>query len=150
MKRNGTFLSLMLTLVLLLAGCGGRGNAAQTGGMEQVDTGDSRAVIITLEGTDIPQAQVRVFLMEEQEDGSYAPGEALIPAFDGVDTHCLMLSDGGNYTLEVTNSQGQTVQYYLMLEDSVVCSFHICLDLKEETGVRFLWPQTPHGTLEPQ
>jgi len=143
MKRIFCLILLLIT-ALSLSACG-----KPSEGMEMTDAGNTRLLLIRLEGDQIPEATVRVFPAEKGTDGERILGKALIPAFDGTDTHLLTLPEGGNYVLEVTNAQAETTRCFIRLKSESVYSFLMNLNHKEESAVRPLWPQTPHSRPEP-
>lgn len=138
-------LCLMLVLALVLCGCGGdpKENSSVT-----ITDSESCFFTITLEGEGVSQAVVMVFPMTKGENGSYTDEEGLKPVFDGVDTWYLATETGGEYVVQVYLSDERVIHCYALMDETRVCSFHVDLDAKEDTGYRHLWPETPHNNPE--
>lgn len=142
MKRI-TVCVLILVLLLALCGCGKNSSSAV------VEKSESCVLRITLEGENVAESNVTVIGAEKTKDGEYVDGPPVDCVFDGADTWFAVTDTGGEYVIEVTTAEGETIYCLAKLEESRVCSFHINLEEKEDTGYRHLWPKTPHNTPEP-
>lgn len=146
MRKNWNLLLAVLALVLLLSGCG----RAPASSAEVLDAGDTRFMIVTLEGTDAGSARVEAIKAEENSSGVFDQ-TAAIPLQPGAgNVHCAALESGGTYFVRVTRTDGSTITHLAVLDDSQVCSLHICLDPKADQGYRTLWPETPHNSPDGQ
>lgn len=146
MKRLNVFV-LILALLLPLWGCGNQ--KAANGSSVAVAECDSCVLRVTLEGENVESARVVIIAAEKTADGAYVDGPPVNCVFDGTDTWFAVTDAGGEYIIEVTTSEGESSYRLAMLEESRVCSYHINLEAKADTGYRHLWPQTPHNTPEP-
>ena len=120
MKRTYAICLSLLALLLLLTGCGKKTNQ-----VSQLDLGDSRFLMVTLEGNGVDNAKVEAVSMVLTEDKQWKESEtiALIPGEDNI--HCALLNTGGNYRIQVTYSDGTSETHMLVFDDSQVCRLTI-------------------------
>lgn len=148
MKTYMHWIVLIFILSVLLCSCG-KDAPGVSGGVELVENENTRLICVTVESSVPQQAAVTLFPMTKDQDGSYILGEEMQAVFDGVDTHYLVVDSGSEYGLKVTAESGREMTFLLVMDESQVFSFHVCLDEKEDTGYRHLWPETPHNNKEP-
>ncbi len=146
MKRV-LYLMIPVIFLLMLTSCSR--TPAVVEGVRTADSGDTRLLIVRLEGERVKEASVRVFSAEQGEENALITKDEWIPVFDGIDTYLLTLPSGGDYMMEIISAQGHTSRYFICMKKERVYSFLINPDEKPEIPVRELWPQTPHSRPEP-
>ncbi|MBQ9083783.1 MAG: hypothetical protein IJY28_09865 [Clostridia bacterium] len=142
----------LLLIALMMLSCVGcsrsDGKDDNESDVETVDIGDSRFLIVELEGSGANTAPVELYRVEKSGD-SYADAEACPITHDGGFRYYALLPAGGTYQLYVTRPDGQRLTRLIVFEDSQVCSIHMSLDAKDNGNYRPLWPETPHNNPEP-
>ena len=140
MKKKYNWLIAVLALLLLLPGC------RRTSSSTSLKTGDTRFLIVTLEGTDAASARVEAVKMETDSNGNFYDGQITpLQPGDG-NRHCAVLDSGGEYLVAVILADGSTITHLAVLDESQVLSMNICVDPKAQTEYRTLWPATPHNS----
>ena len=116
MKRTYAICMSLLALLLLLTGCGKKTNQ-----VSQLDLGDSRFLMVTLEGDGADNAVVEAVSMVFTEEKQWKDVEtiALIPGENNI--YCALLNTGGNYRVQVTYSDETSETHLVVFDDSQVC-----------------------------
>ncbi len=144
------FALFLIALMLLSCTSCNRSNGKENDkpDVEIVDVGDSRFLIVELEGTGANAAQVEVWRAEEKKD-SYEDTEKYDVTHDGGFRYYALLPSGGTYHMYVTCPDGRRLTRMIVLDNSQVCSIHMSVDIKDNGSYRPLWPETPHNNPEP-
>ena len=144
MKRICQIVICILSLILLFTGC------KKDNSIETVDLGDSRFLMVTLEGTDAQSATVSATRYQQNESKEWVETEVIPLSPGDNNVHCALLEQGGCYGVQVTCGDGSIITQLVSLDNSQVCSLHICVDPKPAAPTRTLWPRTPHNTPDAQ
>ncbi len=144
------FALLLIALMMLsCTACSRSGSsAANDADVETVDIGDTRFLIVELEGTGATAAPLEL-RRAEKTDNSYTDTETYPLTHDGGFRYYALLPAGGTYRLYVTCPDGRQLTRLIVFDGSQVCSIHMSLDPKDNGGYRPLWPETPHNNPEP-
>ena len=137
------FTAICLCLLLL---CGCSREKEPSSGAEILTDTDTRFLIVTLEGTDADIAKVQVIKSGKNEAGELLDEKIYDMVPTGENQHCVAVDEGGNYLILVLVGEERRVSHFAVLDESKICSFHLCMDKKPQGSSRTLWPETPHNT----
>ena len=142
MKRYISF-CLLIVMMVCLCGCH---STSSTADIQTTDIGDTRMLLVDVEGEMTDGLSLRVVRVEKNGKDGYVETDLtdLVPMGDA--SYGAVLPQSGVYLLEVRRNDGETTYRVIRFKNSQIVHMHVNVDDKTYSDDGTFWPYTPHNT----